>query len=188
MPVYQIASGLPALPNGLEDKEAALVKPIYLAMNAMAKRISEATANVGYSQGEMENLSQLASLISAKEQTIYVKAGEVLPYGALVTLSIVSGKIVAVKADATDGTKPAHAVVDAPLGIALDAYGPAVFMNGRTAGVSGTVFGAQYWLGSAGAMQNAPPATSGNLVQPVAIGLGTAGVYLNIPHLGALVP
>ena len=188
MPVYGIGSGLPALPSGLDDKDAALVKPIYLALNTVAKRVSETTGNVTYSQSEMENMSQLMSLFSQREQTIYVKAGEALAYGVLVTLSLSGGKIIAMKADSTDGTKPAHAVIDAPLGLVLNEYGPAVFMSGRTAGVSGTVFGAQYWLGAAGAMQNTPPAVSGNLVQPVAIGLGTAGIYLNIPHLGALVP
>lgn len=183
MPVYGIGSGLPALPSGLDDKDSSLVKPIYLALNTVAKRVSEATANITYSQSEMENMSQLMSLVSQREQTIYVKAGEDLAYGMLVNLYLFEGKILARKADATISGRPAHAIIDAPFGILSGTYGPAVFMIGRCSGVSGTVFGAQYFLGEAGAMQNIAPAGDTDLVQPVAVGLGTAGVFLMIAAL-----
>ena len=181
MPTYQIASGLPALPNGLDDKEAALVKPLYLSMNALARRVSEATARISYSQTEMEQLSQLLSLMSSRFQTVYALAAEDLIYGTLVNLYIDAGKIKARKADATISNRAAHGIVDQPTGITTGQYGPIVFMIGRCAGVAGAVFGAQYYLGAAGALQLIAPAGDTDLKQPVAIGLGSAGVFLMIP-------
>lgn len=188
MPTYKIGSGLPDLPAGQEDKEAALLKPIYMSMNALARRVSEATGNVVYSQTEMAAISQLTPLTSALEQIIHIKASEDLTYGQLVTLSIADGKIVAAPADATDGTKPALAIVDSPLGITSGQFGPAIFLFGRCAGVSGSVFGAQYYLGLDGQMQLLRPDLPGALVQPVALGLGSAGVFLSISSVGNTLP
>lgn len=177
---YKIQSGLPAYPAGLPDKEANLVVPLYRAINTLAQNASIATGNVVFSSGEMSGLSQLVGLTDSKQTTLNVRAAEDLLFGNMLSLSIADDKIVAHKADATVLTKPALAACTSPQGIAAGSYGTAVFMHGRVEGISGTVFGATYYLGGTGLVQLAAPVATGVLNQVVGIGLGTAGFYLNI--------
>lgn len=177
---YKIQSGLPAYPAGLTDKDAALVVPLYRAINTLANNTSIATGNVVYGSGEMAGLSQLVNLTDGKNTTLNVLAAEDLSYGAMLSLSIADGKIVANKADATVLTKPALAACTAPQGITAGAFGTAVFMRGLVPGISGTVFGATYYLSNDGLVQLAAPTATGVLNQIVGIGMGSAGLYLNI--------
>lgn len=180
MPQYQISSGLPSYPPGLEDKDAALVVPLYRAVNSIAQYLSATTGNVTYDASEQAQANQLTKLLDAKTQKIFVKAGEALAYGNMLSLVIESGKIVAYKADATVLTKPALAVCDQVGGIAAGAFGEAIFMQGRTQGVSGTTFAAPYYLSSAGTVQSSAPVATGVINQVVGVGLGSEGFYLDI--------
>ena len=184
MPSYTISSGLPDLPVGLKDDDAALVGPIYRAVNALAQQVSLLTGNVQFSAAEQVQIDQLSTLIDHREQRIYVKALEALNYGSLLTLSVASGKLAAAKADATVLTKPAHAICDVPGGIAAGSYGVALFMRGKTAAVAGTVLGATYYLSTVGNLQLASPTADSVLNQIVGVGLGSAGIYLNIEPVG----
>jgi hypothetical protein len=180
MPEYFISSGLPSYPSGLSDKEAALVLPLYRAVGTLAQQLSTLTGNVQYSGGEQAQIDQLTKLLAQRTQKIFVQAGETLGYGNLVTLSLASGKIVANKADATNLNKPAHAVIDVPGGIAVGQFGEAIFLQGRTSGITGTTFGAPYWLSTAGQVQAVRPDGPGVLTQYVGLGLGTAGFYADL--------
>ena len=180
MPEFSISSGLPSYPSGLSDKDAALVLPLYRAISNLAQQLSLLTGNVQYSPAEQAQVDQFTKLLAQRTQKIFVQAGEDLGYGNLVTLSLVSGKIVATKADATDVTKPAHAVVDAPAGIANGTFGEAIFLQGRTAGIAGTTFAAPYWLSTSGQVQAVKPEGPGILTQYVGLGLGTAGFYADL--------
>lgn len=180
MPEYFISSGLPTYPSGLSDKEAALVLPLYRAIGTLAQQLSVLTGNVQYSSGEQSQIDQLTKLIAQRTQKISVQAGEALGYGALVTLSISGGKIVAFKADATDLNKPAHAVIDVVGGLTTGQFGEAIFLQGKTSGITGTTFGAPYWLSTAGQVQATKPEGPGVLTQYVGLGLGTAGFYADL--------
>ena len=180
MPKFTIASGLPDLPSGLTDKEAGTVIPLYRAINSVAQQLSLQTGNVQYSQGELTNIDQLIGLTDSKEMQIYPKALEVIGYGNLVTLSLSAGKLCMMKATASDVTKPAHGICIAPEGVANGAYGTVLFLRGRTGAVSGTSVGTRYYLSTAGTMQTARPVAPAVLTQHVAIGFGSAGIYLDI--------
>jgi hypothetical protein len=184
MPDYLISSGIADLPTGLPDKEAGLVTPLYRAVSNLAQQLATLTGNVQYSAAELAVIDQLTGLIGQREQRIAVKAGEALGYGQLLTLTVVGGRITANIATALDVTKPAHAICDAPSGIANGADGLAVFMTGRCAGVVGTTLGTTYYLGVAGAMTATAPTADSVLNQIVAIGLGTSGTYLQIEPVG----
>jgi hypothetical protein len=184
MPQYEITSGLPSYPAGLSDKDAALVLPLYRSVNSLAQYLSFNTGNVTYEPSEQAQASQLTKLLDAKTQKIFVKAGEALSYGNMLSLTVSGGKIVAYKADATNLARPALAVCDTPGGIALDGYGEAVFMQGRTIGIAGTTFGTAYYLSTAGAIQSTPPVATGVLNQIVGVGLGSEGFYLNVEAIG----
>lgn len=180
MPDYLVNPGIPAVPNGLPDKEHLLVSPLYRGVWALAQQLSALTGNVQYGPAEMAQVDQLVGLLDNRAAKVIVQASEALAYGQLVTLDVALGKISASVADASIVTKPAHAVVDTPGGIALGAFGNVVFMSGRTLGISGTTLGATYYLSTAGAVQLAPPTATGVLSQVAGIGLGSAGFYLNI--------
>jgi hypothetical protein len=180
MPQYQISSGLPSYPPGLDDKDASLVVPLYRAVNSIAQFLSAVSGNVEYTPSEQAQASQLTKLLDAKTRRIFVQAGEALSYGQLLSLTVASGKIVAHKADATDLTRPALAVCDVPTGIPINGFGEAVFMQGRTQGISGTALGSPYYLSTAGTVQAAAPVATGVLNQVVGIGLGSEGFYLDI--------
>lgn len=184
MPKYQVSAGLPSYPPGLADKDAALVVPLYRAVNSLAQYLSVATGAVEYSPAEQAQANQLSKLLDSKTSKIFVKAAEALSYGNLLALSIDAGKIVAHKADATNLSRPALAICDQPGGIAVGDFGEAVFMQGRTASISGTAFGAAYYLSSDGQIQVTPPVASEVISQIVGVGLGSEGFYLNIEPVG----
>ena len=184
MPKFTIASGLPDLPVGLNDKDAALVGPIYRAVTALAQQLATLTGNLQYTATEQATIDQFGGLIDSREQRIYVKALENLSYGSLLTISVDGGKLAASKADAVVLTKPAHAICDVPGGVVSGSYGVALFMRGRTASVSGTAIGTTYYLSTAGAMQAISPTADSVINQIVAVGLGSAGIYLNIEPVG----
>jgi len=180
MPSYLISSGLPSYPPGLSDKDANLVVPLYRAANSLVQLISAATGNVVYDPSEQASVAQLTKLIDAKTQKIFVKAGEALIFGSVLSLVIESGKIVAYKADASILTKPALAVCDELAGIAIGSFGEAIFLQGRTLGITGTSFGTSYYLATTGQVQSTPPVATGVLNQVIGIGLGSEGFYVNI--------
>jgi len=184
MPSYTVASGLPDLPVGLNDKDAALVGPIYRAVNTLAQQLSLLTGNIQFSTVEQAQIDQLSTLIDHREQRIYVKALELLPYGALVTISLDGGKLSASLATALDLNKPAHGICDTIGGIPIGEFGIIIFSQGRSAGVAGTVLGATYYLSTGGALQLESPTADSVLNQVVGIGLGSAGIYLNIEPIG----
>jgi len=179
MPQYNITSGLPDLPVGLNDKDAALVSPLYRAVTALAQQLSLLTGNIQYTAAEQAQIDQLSSLIDYREQRIYVKALVDIPYGALITISVDGGKLAASLADASILTQPAHGICDTIGGIATGEYGVALFSQGRTSGVSGTVLGSTYYLSLAGTMQLVMPTAPGVIAQVMGTGLGSAGFYLN---------
>lgn len=179
MPKYDITSGLPDLPPGLPDKEYNLVSPLYRALSNVATRAAALGNFVQYSQGELSYVSPLAALNLDKTNRVIVRAGEALAYGTLVTLNVVSGVIVATKADNTAGTGArAQACINSPSGLTLDQYGEAVYMQGICPGITGTTFGTTYFLGTSGTATATQ--TIGTIQQAVGIGLGTSGMYLNI--------
>ena len=184
MPKFSIASGLPDLPVGLNDKDAALVGPLYRSITALSQQLSLLTGNVQYSASEQAGIDQFSGLIDSREQRIYVKAMEALSYGSLISLVVDGGRLAAWKADAAVLTKSAHGICDQPGGIAAGSYGVCLFMRGRTASVAGTAIGSTYYLSTAGALQLASPTADSVLNQIVGVGLGSAGLYLNIEPVG----
>lgn len=184
MPKYGISGGIPDSPAGLPDKEYGLVTPLYRAINSVAQYLSAVTGNVQYEPAEMAQADQLVKLQSDRLSKVFVQAAVTLNYGKAVSLSIVDGKLVANLADASILSRPALGFVDTPTGILAGGYGEIVFMQGRTQGVSGTVFGAAYYLSTEGNVQITPPISTGVLNQIVGIGMGSAGLYVNIEPIG----
>lgn len=184
MPEFNISSGLPSYPSGLSDKDAALVLPLYRAINSLAQQLAVQSGSVQFSAAEQASVDQLTKFTSQRTRKLFVKAGEALSFGNLVSLSISAGKIVAHKADATNLSRPAHAIIDVPTGIASGAFGEAIFMQGKSSGISGTSFGTAYYLSTAGQVQSTPPVATGVLNQLVGIGLGSAGFYFDAEVIG----
>lgn len=179
MPDFGITSGLPGLPVA-KDALFEQLKPIYTAINAVAKSVSVVGGLVQYNQDELSQQNQLVGLISQNQNRLFVKALEDLTFGMLITISLSGGKLCARKADATDATKPAHGCVATIEGISTGLFGEVTVISGHTYGITGSAVGQYYWLGAAGLVQPVPPAAVGNLVQGVGFGLGTAGFVLNI--------
>lgn len=184
MPKFLINSGLPELPVGVTDKEASLISPLYRSVAALAQQLAAVTGNVQYSAAELSTIDQFTGLTDGKNQQIYIKALEAIPYGALITLSVDAGKLAARKADASIITYPAHGICTQIGGIGVGEYGSALFMHGITSSVSGSVLGSTYYLSTAGGLQLAMPTADSVLKQIVGIGLGSAGIYLNIEPVG----
>lgn len=182
MPDYRIQPGLPQLPSNLDNKDFANFKPVYLAINSLAQSLSSQTGNVNYNQSELSQRNQLGSLLTQNHRKLWVKneSGASLAYGKIVTLQLSAGKIIAIYADATDNTKPAHGIVNNPLGIDNGDYGEVNIVEGYSQGIAGTTFGLYYYLSTNGDVQAGRPAAAGSIVQPVGFGLGTAGFYLHI--------
>lgn len=180
MPQYRLRTELPPTPLGLPDKEAALVRPLYLAFHALTKSLSREIGAVQYSDAELAELNQLTGLLFPYPRTIYPLAPSALAYGKVVNLYVSAGKIAARYADATDSTKPAHGVVDSPDGIAAGSYGKVILMEGLCQGITGSSLGQYYWLGTNGDIQAVPPSVSGSLRQGIGFGFNAGGFYLNI--------
>lgn len=181
MPDYGITTGLPQLPSALKDENFTLVLPLYQALNTLAQTLSSQSGLVDFSQSELGQRNQLASIVRQQHAKVYARAvGSALAYGKIVNLYLDSGKIAARYADATDNTKPAHGIVNQPQGIDASDYGEVVLMEGLSQGIAGTTFGAYYYLGTNGDVQLGRPITAGSIVQALGFGLGSAGFYLHI--------
>jgi len=184
MPDFNITTGLPQLPSGLPNKDFELVKPLYLSMNALAKGVSVQTGNVSFDQAEMSAQNQLSTLLTQNHRKIYVLAdGVTLAYGKMINLYLSSGKIAGRYADSTDNTKPAHGIVNNPLGINAGDFGEVVLVEGYSAGIGGTTFGHYYYLSTNGDVQFGRPAAAGTIIQATGFGLGTGGFYMHISPL-----
>jgi hypothetical protein len=176
---FGIEVGLPQYPAGLEDKDAGLVLPLYRAISALAQKASVATGQVQLLPTEMATSDQFDQLLSHRFNKLKIRAAEPIGYGQAVNLLLNSGVVEAQLADATTTAKPCHGLCDVPTGLTTGQWGEIIFMNGRSQGVAGTVFGARYFLSTTpGSVQLSPPATPGNLVQILGVGLGSAGFYL----------
>lgn len=184
MSLFGISSGLPATPVDMKDEDYYKFLPLYRALDSLSQQISFQVGDVQFESHEIGNVDQLVLLSGHRQQKIIVKAAESVAYGEMLTYSIDTGKIVAHRADATNLSRPAHGVCNAPTGITAGSFGDALFMSGRTQGIAGTTFGAAYYLSTAGAIQLAPPVATGVINQVVGIGLGSAGFYLNIEPIG----
>lgn len=178
MPEYLIQSGLSSYPAGLNDKDAALVLPLYRAVNNLSNKISAATGNVQLSSSELSQIAPFSGILDSRNMRVIAQASEALVYGQIVNLYDVAGVVTARKADCAL-LYEAHGLVASVTGAAVGEYCEILFMQGRTTAVSGSALGTQYWLSTAGQVQAVKPVAP-NLIQPVAIGLGSAGVYLNI--------
>jgi hypothetical protein len=187
MPKYTVSTGIPEAPAGLDDEDYALVLPLYRAISLLAQQVSTLTGTAQFDATDVAGSGPFVQFQAQRMYKVRPVAAVALPYGALVNLYNNAGVLTARLADRTDGTKPAHAIVDDPLGAAVGAYANCIMLHGRSRGVSGTTVGTQYWLGLAGAMQNTKPTTAGNLAQRVAIGMGTNGIILCITGNGDVV-
>jgi hypothetical protein len=179
MPRLAITSGLPAHPAGLPDKEANLVLPLYRALGNVAQAASLATGGVTYTQDELASLQATTKLRQASNSRLIVKAGEALSYGMLLNLYLDGSTITARKADRTLG-RAAAALLDFPAGLTSGSFGDVLFMSGYTTSISGSTLMQFYYLSTAGLVQNTAPTTTGEILQPVGIGLGTSGFFLQI--------
>lgn len=181
MPKYNITTGLPSLPAGQGEKDFNLVKPLYLAMNALAQGVSISAGAVTFDQSELAQQNQLALLSAGNHRKLYALAdGVTLAYGKMVHLYLSGGKIAGQYADSTTGAKPAHGIVNEPFGINPGEYGEIVLIEGYTQGISGTTFGLYYYLSSNGDVQVGQPTAVGTIRQGVGFGLGTGGFYMHV--------
>lgn len=183
MPNYEIGSGLPDRPSALTDKDASLVLPLYQAVNNLARNVSSAVGAVGFSQAELADRSQIASLRAATGNRLFVRAGPTLAYAKLVHLYLAAGKISAEYADATTSAKPAVGIVNEPFGIASGQFGEVILFTGYSAGITGTNIGDLYYLSTNGDASPSRPSAVGTIIQSVGVGLGSLGFYLNISSL-----
>lgn len=178
---FLLDTGLPQYPAGLTDKDSALVLPLYRAVTTLGQKVSAATGNLQLSPAEMALSDQFDQLLTHRFNKLKVRAAQNIGFGQAVHLILTGGVVEAELADATTTAKPCHGLCDVPTGLAAGQWGEIIFMNGRSQGVSGTVLGSRYFLGTTpGTVQLSPPAAVGNLVQILGIGLGSAGFYLQI--------
>lgn len=184
MALYGISSGLPALPIGMTDADYGKFAPVYRAISSLSEQLSFNVGDIQFEQSEIGSVDQLVLLSSHRQQKLIVKAGEPLSYGQALTFTIELGKVVAYRASATNLARPAHGMCNSPTGIATGSFGDAIFMQGRCEGVAGTTFGAVYYLSVDGAIQVTPPVATGVINQIIGIGLGSAGIYLQLEPIG----
>jgi hypothetical protein len=182
MPKYLLNSGLAATPVGLPDKEAAVVTPLYQAVYNLAQRVSEITGHVTYSGFELASLDRSAGLQSASFSKLTAQAGEPLSYGDMLHIGVSGSELVAVRASNDNPGLWANAVCDTVGGVAAGQFFQALWMQGRTRGITGSIFGATYYLATGGAISSSVP--GGGFTQIVGTGLAGAGFYLNIRELG----
>jgi hypothetical protein len=183
MPTPLIQSGLPSVPAGHQDKEHKLLLPIYLALNSLARVLSNVTGMNSYTPDEMAQINPVSALSTQHHTRIFLKATVDFPFGKLANIVLDGTSMAARFADATDDTKPAQAICNQPEGIPLGGFGEFLLYTGYTVGISGTAIGSTYYLGTNGDAQLARPAAAGSIIQAVGIGFGSLGFYLQISSL-----
>ncbi len=183
MPTQLVQTGIPQIPVGLPDKDHRLLAPLYMAVNALAKKFSEVTGQVVYSEAEAAEINQISTLLSQNMNRIYLMATETIAYGKMCNVHLDGGKLSARLADSTNASLPAHAICDDPAGLVAGEFGNFILGTGFSAGITGTAVGTIYYLGTTGDSQAVRPAAAGTIIQAVGIGLGSAGFYAQISSL-----
>lgn len=183
MPRYGVSSGLPDLPSGVSDADHAKLRPLYIAVNALARNTSKVTGQELYDQSELSQLSPVAELVQQNMNKLIIKANSTLAFGKLVHLFFDGTNVCAEYADSTNNTKPAQGFVNNPNGIPAGTFGEIVLCAGYCPGIAGSAIGTQYYLSTLGNIQNARPAVAGTIIQAIGFGLGSLGVYVHISSL-----
>jgi len=174
---FLLGSGLPAQPAGLPDEQFKLVEPLYRGISTVARNLSIAEGQVRFTQSELGERNQAASLFAQKHRIVYALCPLAINYGELVNLYVSGGKVAARLADQSLGLV-AHGVMNNTAGALAGAYAEIVVIEGYTAGIAGSVLGDVYYLSTAGLVQNTAPGAG--IVQTVGFGLGGLGFYMHI--------
>jgi len=158
--------------NALED--------IYTSLNIVARTLVN-YAGIGpqvYSTWINLNGST-RTLLSGNLNRFYCTAGEVIPYGAVVSAVNIAGAIQMFLADATDNTLPAIGFCNTLAGVNIGDVAEFI-LNAGVLVTSGLTPGAAYWLDTAaGNLTTVRPVAAGNIEQFVGIALSDTELNFN---------
>lgn len=182
-----IRSGLPELPSLSDDKMEASLRPLYVAINQLAKQCStlfssSLSIDVGsMTRDQLQSLSITANYSIAKDKLLIITAGETMGYGNIVYgyKDTSTGLLRVKKFDNISNTAGVNdrllvGIVVEPSGMTAGVKGRIMVHDGILTNLTGVVPGKRYWAGNAGNFTSAAPYGAVNPYEGVAhpIGLG----------------
>lgn len=165
-----IKSGLPPLPSIADDKMAEILRPIYLAINSIAKQTSSGLdAAIGVStasltRDEIQDKRITALYTNDIKSLLVVTANESLSYGNIVAAKAVGGVLRATKYTPFNGNTTTVqtfllGIVVEPTGMTAGVKGRIMVHDGVLSNLSGVVPGRRYFAGGAGTFTSVPDST-----------------------------
>lgn len=180
--------GLPQLPEKSKVENYQDVLDAYNAIRNLMQQVAIQTTLIQVPTGY--RTTDLAAFTAGFARSrIYAPASVAIAFGQMVNFWNDSGTLRVRLADATDNTKPAHGIGNTEGGVVIGEMVEVVMPPAYMISVSGLTRGVMYYLSTTpGAVQNAPPASSGNLIQAVGVAIAPVGMYMNLSYQTQVVP
>jgi len=168
---------IPIVPSGAPPELFSLFLALHQAVHSLNLGITE---YCGLAARPVEQWSQLSLIDTVRSQQLlrlYVPFTDTCSYGSAINLYNNGGVLSARKANATNNTKPCHAVSNVLGGVPSGSHGE-VILGGLTAGISGLTMGSRYFLSTTdGIVTNAEPVAAGNIGQVVGFAFSSSLFY-----------
>lgn len=187
-----IRSGLPELPSLSDDKMEASLRPLYVAINQLAKQCSTLFSSslsidiASMTRDDLQSLSITNNYANAKDKLLIVTAGETLAFGHLVyaykdstTGLLRIKKWAAVSSDAVPGHL--FGIVVEPTGMTAGVKGRVMVQDGVLTNLTGVTPGKYYWpspIAGTFAPTSLTSDTSNLFYRPIAIGLDANNILV----------
>jgi hypothetical protein len=173
---------LPQTPENITDPAMyGQIAGIYNSLRQLQIGITQLTGAVQQDASSWSALLPTDSILIQNTNRLYVQATEQINAGAMVNLYSNGGAEVVARNANTAGSLQCHAFCSTGAGIAPNAYGEVIILQGLCTYVNSMTPGTVYYLsGTPGVISNAKPGSG--LIQAVGIAL-TAGILYFCPVL-----
>lgn len=178
--------GIGVQPDTVNPELFRELYPIYNALRALSYALDTYTGTIIPDEAEWPLLPLQSTNRQANISVIYVKAFENISSGALCKLTVDSGELVAINANATTGDE-VHCFNAG--GVTAGSFGRFYQPNCIHGGYSGLTIGTTYWLSTTdGALTATMPTTTGHIQQKVGYALSTTELFFCPPIMFDIAP
>lgn len=167
-------------PQGIPPELMGVFTEVYNVLNNLASALTKDCGAGSRNPAQWDALAGSATTILANNMSrLYVRAGEDLSYGDIISLFDAAGVLVARKANATDSSKPADGFCSVPQGIVTGVAGEVILSHGVLP-ASGLTIAQRYFLSTVdGFMTPVPPTAAGNIEQYLGVAISSTALYFN---------
>ena len=176
---YRVGSGLPDMPPVPDEQLKLALRPLYQAVNDLAKQISDLTGVTFVPKEDLQGVDPLTEHGGYRSEDVILRCVETIQYGSII--STVGGGTVSVRlASASDTDKPPRGVCVERSGGLANEYVRVRLFRGLVTDLTGLLPGRMYYLWDAGQITSTVP-TSPRYAVKVGLALSESELLVDIP-------